>query len=460
MARPPVYQFPQAYVRFELIVDDVGQDDPKALIPLAGFPSEVSVVWNNYQEADTASVTVAFDDFPFEPRILVGGVVEVFLDDAEQIDPGHFPRMTGSQLKERCIFAGMIDKVEGVFDEAGRRSILECRDYTAFLLDASPEAGEIEFGNKTLYDILRGLLDARDSTKRIEIDDRDGVAASVRPSEYMVRGSEAGGEDDTSTFKVEEGDSVWDVMQRLWLAAGLIGYIDLDQLVIRRPTTLYKGEAPPAGSAMYLLGGNLLSATFSREMGRRTDIHVRVTSYNPDTGETLTAVSPKVSELRAEAGAPRVASAPVASGKKTKTSVVQVTPYVVNGITSPEHLQRVADELRESLIHHETEIRVSTKSLYDAQAKPVVSLKYGDPVVVGLSDTLDSILVKPAAEQIQDLLDRGWQQADAKKLADALSSLEVPPYLHEARIDFDAKSGVSIELTLRTRQEVRLEEQS
>lgn len=469
---PKLFQYPQAFVRLSVLLDDLGQDDPDEQILLPGPPVRLDVTKNHYGEADEAEITVAFDDFPFDPRIVRGGIVECFLADAGQIDEGYFSRLSPAELRKRCVFAGVLDLVHTQFDDEARTTRFTARDYTAYFLDAEPIAGEILFkkdGSKlSLLDVITDLKDQRDTTKQLEVDDVDGAAAKVYPADYMARASDDDDDDDdknTSGWKVREGEVVWELMLELALTAGLVIYVELDKIVIRQPTTLYKGQKTD-GTLVYTLGRDVSVQSFERNLGRQLDINVRVMSYDPDSGETLTATWPSVDELKQELiEAKKVNAKPVgdASKKKTVSGTIQVRPFVVRGVTDQDQLEEIAHQIHESLIHHEMEGTIKTDSLYDSNGVLCTEFRYGDPIVVALDPELDSLLVKSTEEQITTLLEAGYKRGDAEKIAEALDSLSVPFYVHQVRYEFsaqDEEGAFSLEVLVRSRQEVRAEDQS
>jgi hypothetical protein len=459
MANPPAFQFPQVHIRLSVLMDDVGQEKPKEQIDLPGPPISAGVENNPYNEADTAQVVFAFDDYPFDPRILLGGTLEIFVADVGEVKSGFFDNLSGQKLRDTCVYSGVIDESVSKIGSRGWFATIKSRDYTSIFMDVTVKAGEILFTNGgsklSLLDVIEAIVGDIPAAKQLEIDDRDEIADSIYPADYMARASEETDDEDedTSKFKLSHGTSAWEVMQELCINAGLIIYVELDKLVIRRPTSLFAGEEPKDGSILYLIGGNVSEVTYRREFGRRGDVHVQVTSYDADEGETLIARSPKEDfELK------KLAASEV-GGRKSKTTTVQVVPYVVDGVTDQDHLQTIADELRETLIHHELEVEIETRSLYDALGKKVTAFKYGDSLKVGLSDTIIGIAVKTDEEQIQALLDRGWKRADAEKVTSALEKLRNPFYVHERRLAWDRETGLDVTIVARSRQEVKIEDQ-
>lgn len=456
MPRKPLY--PTAWVNLYLMLEDFGQENPDELIELSGPPLAFDVEVNAFVEADTAKVTADFEGFPFDPRVLRGGTVEIFFAEAEKLVSAQdfWLAKTPEELRSYALFAGVVDVPKTIFDDEHRRFELKCRDYTAYFLDAEIEGDAITYveGDRklSLEDLLRKLVAQRETTAQLTVEIRDGIAP-IYPADFKRRGTDP----KTGARRKRHGERVWDVVQELVLEAGLIAYVELDKLVVREPLTLFAGETSDR-LLRWTIGDDVLQIETSRDLGRQHGINVQVTSYDPDDKVTRVAYSPKDA---ADEPKEEIDAAPVGDGKRRtrkKTTRTTVRPFAVRGITDQEQLQKVADSIREQLRHHELRVEWTGASPFDSQGKPVQRVAYGDPVEFAVAEQLQSILAKSPEEQVRRLLAANYERDQAQKLGTALENLGVPLYVHKARHRFGTRQGqgYTIEIEARSRKSVDL----
>jgi hypothetical protein len=452
---PTTVHYPTAWVNLYLLLEDLQQPGAGELVTLSGTPLELRVEKNSPQEADTIEVTVDLEDFPFDPRVLRAATIEAFVADAGSSDANFWRVKKPDEMRPYAVFAGVVDEPESTFDDEHRTFRLKGRDYTAYFLDAEMEPGDISYireGKKLSFaQVLRELLDQREATQAIEIDDRDGLAAKLFPADYKVRS----GEGKKGARQSRDGETIWDVVQELALEAGVIVYVELDKVVVREPATIFGSEIDEERLLTWTLGGDVLSLVQTRSLGRQHGINVLVTSYDPDAKKTLRALSPEDAgqEEKEEIAVSGVADAGRAVKSKKRA---QVRPFVVRGIREQSQLQRIADQIREQLRHHELEGVLTTVAMVDSRGKPATDFTYGDPVILQLSDTVQGIGFKPVEAQIQDLVAKGYPQQAAQGLALALDRFKVPFYLHRASYRFSTSSGFELEVEFRSRKQVEL----
>jgi hypothetical protein len=445
--------YPTAWVNLYLLLEDFGQPGAGELITLSGTPLDLRVEKNSFQEADTAEITLDLEDFPFDPRVLRAATVEVFLADAGGIDT-HFWRVKNPlEMRPFAVFAGVLDEPTSKFDDDHRRFTLRCRDYTAYFLDAEMEPGELSFkreGRKLSFvELLRDLLDQRETTRALAIEDRDGIGAKIFPADYKVRE----GEGKKGARRTREGETIWDVVQQVALEAGVIVYVELDRVVVREPATIYGDEIDTERLITWTLGRDVMKLEQSRRLGRQHGINVLVTSYDPDAKKTLRALAPK------DAGQEEKKEIAVSGlgdmGRAVRSSArAHVRPFVVSGIREQSQLQRIADQLHEQLRHHALEGTLDTDAMADGNGRPVQAFAYGDPFVIELSDSAQGFGFEPTEKQIRDLVAKGYPEKDAKSLALSLDRLRVPYYLHRATYTFSSENGFDLSLELRSRKQV------
>lgn len=450
--------FPTAWVNVYLLLEDFGQASADELIELSGPPLDFEVEVNAFVEADAAKVTLDLENFPFDPRILRGGTVEVFFADAEKpVQPQDFwLAKNPDELRQLALFAGVIDVPKSIFDNEHRRIELKCRDYTAYFLDAEVEGDAITYieGNRklSLQEILERLVAQRETTAALQIEFRDEIP-DIYPADYKRRGQDP----KLGARRKRHGERVWDVVQELVLEAGLVAYVELDRLVVRQPSTVFSPETDEARLLRWTIGGDVLKIEVTRDLGRQHGINVQVTSFDPDEKKTLVAYSPReaADEPKEEVDASRVGDGKRKTRKTTRTTF---RPFAVRGIVNQEQLQRIADQIREQLRHHELRVEWETASVVESQGKPLQRIGYGDPVEFAIVEHLHSVLAKTPEEQVRRLIGASYQEGDAEKIALALEHLGVPLYLHRARHRFSTRQGqgYTLELEARSRKTVDL----
>jgi len=464
--------YPTAWINLYLLLDDFGQPEPDRLITLSGTPIELHVEKNAYTEADTVEVVLDLEDFPFDPRIIRGATVEAFAADAEQVDDAatFWRGKSMDELRQLALFAGVIDEDEATFDEKHRHIRLKGRDYTAFMLDAEmpvPTLAWVKDGKRLSFrELIRVILDKRKTTENLVVEVR-GDLPEICPAEYKRRAdkqttSGKATTDKTSKRKTRDGETIWDVIQEIALEAGLIVYVDLDTVVIREPATIFGTKLDERRLVTYTLGSDVASLVKTRMLGRQSDIGVLVTSFS--NGVSRFARSFEGSKAAASGVRKEVAASGLgaSAGNRIvdteKSDATHLRRFVVRGIEDQTQLQRIADQLSQLIRHHEMEGTLETAELVDSSGRGVQRIGYGDPLVLELSDAVQSIGFKPLEQQIQDLASKGYTKPQASKIALSIERLQVPFYVHKVSYDFSTRDaeGFKCSIDIRSRKQVDL----
>jgi hypothetical protein len=456
----PTVLYPTALVVVHLL-PELGQETPD-MITFATVPRRLKVEKNDIQSADTIEFELDLEDFPLDPRIIRAVTVEAFIADAGGTGPfWESLRTDVATLRKYAIFAGIIDEVTSQID-SDRVVTMKGRDYSAYLLDAELESKELVYGSKTLVQIIRDLLDQRETTKAIQIETRgDGIERLV-PRTYMIRGDapkirsvKTLKERDTLHRKKQEGNTAWEVIQEMALLGGVVAYIELDTLVLADPATLNVDDPSSARETHFTLGREIDSYSPCRRMGRRTGVRVIVSSWDVEAGKTRRAGSPKgILEGKLgvlDAGQDQISAAPLGSAGKAIRVNAHARPYVVRGIRDQNQLQAIADCIRVQLEHHEMDVSVDVMRLSDSNGKPLQDLRYGDPVAIDIDANFPSSLASPIEDQIARLLSLGYPVADAEALTKAVNQLHVPYWLNGATYSFTEEEDDSLRVTLSLR---------
>ena len=444
----PTVLYPTAFVAFELMPDlgEIGSETTSARISCV--PRALKVERNDHQTADTAEITLDFESFPFDPRIIRGGTVEAFIADAGSAEGTFWEALKSdpATARSRCIFMGVIDEISNSLED-DRTVTIKCRDYTAYLLDTALEPGAIPYGTKTLAEIVRGILDQLPTTTNIAIEARGDRVALLKPSSYMIRGDNP----DTGARKIKEGETPWELIQELAVTGGIVAYVELDAVVLAEPATLQLDESPSERERHWALGRDVMSFQSSRQLGRRSGIVVQVSSWDPEDGITRRARAPR-KEVTIEAVVQVPATKLGDDGKKKPTErPPHIRPYVVRGVRDQGQLQQIADAIYEQLRHHSLEATITTHNFTDVAGKPITGLRYGDPVVLDVAPEFPSHLAEPPSVQVERLIALGYRVQDAQALTDAFAALRVPFWINRVTYDYDGEGDPAFTLTVEIR---------
>lgn len=455
--------YPQAWCLIHLLLDDLGQEPEPDLITIQGAPVSFRVEKNRWSEADTFELTFDSEDYPFDPGVIRGGTVEIYLADAGSVDPGFFTRgatvggLSVDEARERALIFGVVDDAESSFGEEGRMFTLKGRDYTAYFLDAEVEEGEIlyqEGGRKlTFVEMIRRLVASRKTTEEIEVV-TEGPVPPFQPADYK---------EDAEERRVGPGETAWELVQELALEAGFAVYVDRDQIVVRPPSDIYNHLEPHnlRRALRFELGTDVLEWKPTRELGRRHGVAVQVTSYFTAEDRPLQAFA-RDGELFDPKDPPPEADTKELTAKKgggnpskTKKSI-SVVRFAMRHVNSQTQLEVIARELSLELQHHEMVGTLTTHAMTDRTGRLVSDIRFGDPVFVDRSPGLQSALLRTTQDQVEELAKIGWERPDAEALREALARLDLPLYVDTATYTFDTRDGqgFSLELTLRRRRQV------
>ena len=449
--------YPTAWIQFDIALEDFGQPDPSRIITLSGEPASVRVERNAFNEADTAEVVLDFEDFPFDPRIVRGGIVQVFLADAGEVNQNFWPARTAEQLRDLIVFVGVIDRISSTFNDKHRQFRVEARDYTAYFLDAEigvTAHASFDFKRNgepmSLVEIIETVVQdpKRPQTHEIEVEVRDGIP-DIFPADYMKRG----GTEKVGSRLSRNGETIWGFFTELALYAGVIVYVELDKIVIRRPRTLFVDGVDSERLSTWTVGQNVMSLVKRRALGRQTGIKVIVTSYDPDTKKTRRAEQGEDVALATELVAPKVGNTSRTVEEPPARSVRLIT---VRGITSQPQLDEIAEQYFELLRHQEMEAVVKTHEMRDSTGRPVQQLCYGDPVTFQISDSAEGFGFIPIEAQVRHLIERGYSPETAEAVTVSLDRMRVPFYVHRVEYQYDSAQGFELELEMRSRRQVDL----
>lgn len=356
------------------------------------IPRSANVTRNGVRTADTASLELAFDDFPFDPRVVRALGVQIYLgtlspeefdagvrgvrrgdrgpgaDNAAQllsVIPDTFLDEQGNQ-RSNLRFSGFADEYRSSFSRDGAPVVnVEATDNTRLLIgqDAPPKLAISP--DKPIDEAVAGYLANFPQLLGMSVEFRPaGDAPTLK--KVLAKGTyrpdigppPAGG----SGSKL----SVWDYVTDACGSLGLLVRVEDTTIVIQRPRTLYattgatrpddpfQGRVLPGGRRLFartlVLGRNLLDCEFGRNFTRNVPQNVEVRCFSPKTAKTLIARYPQKGS--------RVSQPLPGNASEQKWLV-----HEVSGISDEPTLRAIAQGIYESQGRQELTANVTTRAL-------------------------------------------------------------------------------------------------
>lgn len=464
------YYYPQSVLTLRVRWEDFSNGE-KILndnYKLTVLAKDVTVQINDYTKADTFSATIDYKAFPFDPRCIRALGVTVHMENKRQTFVSNSNSADFNNLNlikpssENTIFTGFADEQSISFDDTSRTVSFEGRDFTSLLVDAPFSKKTIDLG-RPLDTILTELINELETTKNLKIDNRTGEdlpnIGSYAP-DYNPLGK------DRSAKKKE---NYWDVITELVQLAGLISYIELDELVITKPRNLYADTLP----TQLVYGKNLSSLEFKRKLGRQKGVNVNVRSANLQKKEVIQA---KIPEEATEEWAKALGIA--RSRQKiqkidTEGEIKEVdAPFMtfnVANIANVDQLIKIGEGIWEEIGRQQIEGSLATKEMCIEQLDPVskklteintLKFRNGTPIKVEISaDDLDRIagievpndiggIDRKATEAKRErfLRQRCYEPAVAKAFAKTLGKFDTRFYTKQVEFSMSQDNGFEMRI--------------
>lgn len=294
--------YPKALARLDVLTYDYGDESLRREFVLPVQPISVSVNINSYRHADTASVSVRFEDVPFDPRLIRSVRVRIIIKDLKTLTSISEESLSDD---EDILFIGFADQHSIVLDSADRTVTLECRDYTSLFIDTRYDDANLPDAtgkrtlkiskNQSIVKILEDIISNVPGAGAIKVDDRTGGLgaksfARAVPGYDLLNGKKSS---DGLVEYVNQNRTYWDVIVGVCEASGFICYIEKDVLVLTNPRVLFQGTHQTSDSAQFIYGHNISQLNFRRNLGRKKKFNIVVRSHNRRTGRTLNVSIPK-----------------------------------------------------------------------------------------------------------------------------------------------------------------------
>lgn len=463
------FYYPQAAVTLRVTWENPNDDDPRLedQYSLEVVPKSVTVSINTYKEADTFQMELDYKSFPFDPRLIRALGVTIHVRDMKSLYDAAGRRQQLIPNEDDVVFTGFADEETLEFNDATRTVRFEGRDFTSLFIDAPFPRGTVSM-EQPLDVVLADLVTQREATRRIRVVNRTGLATLPTIAKFYPEfgATKLGGR------KVSRrGESYWDAIQDLIGRAGLIGYIEIDKLVLAKPQNLYGGVSP----YQFIYGKNLTALTFRRKLSQQKGFNVRVRSIHAEAtsgeGRILQA------EIPAEATSawlekigltanPVTIKQPIAQGtnRDGTTPTEQVAPYLafnVPNVRDKAQLINIGEGIFEELGRQQIEGDLETREMVIRQTESrgsepvefdVRKIRTATPVKLELAqDELEQTRAlgtesDSVARRFAYLVDRGYPANVAVALASVLGKYPTNFYTKSVEYTMDRDSGFKMRL--------------
>ena len=262
------------------------------------FVQPVSCEWtaNSPREANTATVKVKFADLPIDPRSVMAVGVTLFAGTvaADDYRAGIEERESGGAGRRSFVkrersttrFMGTVDSFNSTFGDSGDSLSIECRDFTGMLIDTPVPTAVLKKlrVSQKLAGVVEDLLHSLPATANMPVmpdDDIDRTSLDKLVLREVLGGTRKGGEASKGAKLASTkgaGTTYWDLITDLCVKSGVIPMIDLDELRLVKPRTLYLSQARSAPRMIW--GGNLKELRFSRSFGKTTIQGVKIVALS------------------------------------------------------------------------------------------------------------------------------------------------------------------------------------
>ena len=437
--------YPKAVAQLDVVLYDYGDTSQKNEFHLIVTPVQASVNINAYNLADTFSLSVRFEDLPFDPRLIRSIRATIFILDLKTLR-----KFTQKDLKDnqdKILIVGFADNHTIRLENSERTVSFDGRDYTSLFIDTTFDNANLqdEEGKRTrkinlnrpVKSIIEDLISNTPGAESIEVDDRSGKGiqnfAQAVPDYNLVNGRQTS---DSQFVYVDQNQTYWDVIVSLCEAAALICYVELDKLVLNSPRILYQGQVQNKKTLQFIYGFNLMSLEFFRNLGRKRKFNLVLRSFNIRSGK------------RIEVSIPRDAEASWAKDMNIDKAIQMIKELDAQGVArsrpapafaflfkdkTKEQLIAIGQKVFEEYVRQQLEGSCETRDMVVNDSNGVefdiTKIKIGTPVQIEISseDVRNIMRTGPGGDKISDsqriqyLIRRGYPPRTATDLIKAVA---------------------------------------
>lgn len=254
------------------------------------MPSKASVNLRPHNQAGTAEITIHGSALPFDPRMIDGVFVTLYLGAVQSVDA------KVQDVSTNARFVGYADQIDDSFDSDGPAVELKMRDMSALFRDFKPipPLAAPQYSD-TLQQAIQRLMDAVPNTKNtdgspritlkktdaLNVDLSNAISARLR----------------TAKVQLPRDCTAWQAIEHICGLVSRLVAVDKTEVVVSLPAQSYGHDGP--SQADFIFGAetaNLISVNRSKKFIRNRK-GIRVTSWDLDTRAPIVADFPPDSQL-------------------------------------------------------------------------------------------------------------------------------------------------------------------
>jgi hypothetical protein len=436
-------QYPRAWCSLKTTVRNAAAEVQTSIVP-----HHASVSRRSHLQANSAELEIHGSALPFNPVLIEGVFVEVYLaavarvDDLVQDTPG----------SKR--FCGFVDAIHETRDDNGPRLKLEARDLSAIFRGFKPLPNDaVPLYRDTLTTAIQRILDATPGAYNPDGSPR--VTLRAVPNDGTLTGA-VHARAQGAAVQLPPDATAWGVIEHLCGLRSQLVRVELDEIVVYDPAQSYTGSSPSV--AHFVFGSetaNLMRLERERKFARNTK-GVLVTSYDPISRRVLEAKFPADGDVLPDKR-PRASVGGTVLHSVGRRRAAPLPPdrelfAAPNGIATQAELDRYAKQLYVQRSLHELEGKLTCPDWATGgeNHNDVLAIQNGDRVDVQVTPDLAAELAHTDSEAVAvDLLRRRLLvNEEAARALVAASRQHTPTqyYVRTNTIEYDAQGVSSVQL--------------
>lgn len=367
---------------------------------------------NDFNHADTCSLTVDWNDTALDPRMLDDAVLRLYIGEAD--DYGRFQPSAAN-----CRFIGHLRNPERSNDSDGPSLLtLDAIDYTGLFLLAKP------FGSSGIPEYSLNLEQAwRKICSQVPGADilADRLLLIGLETPPLLSTAVASRFANLGKVPTHPKTDAWAVWQQCVGMLGLISWIDKDYCIVSTATNYYTEQNPPR----LIWGKNIRKLSEGRQT-IQAGSGIGVTSFDPIAGKTIEALWPPE-------GDSRVQKKRIKATKKSQTAAAERDNekreyFEYWGVTDPDVLLKIAERIYEERSRQEFAGEATTHEMRVGRADgsnfDLLLLKAGDSIRVEFDEGGRHFLstLPNDGARVRYLTNRGYDPSIALLLARNIST--------------------------------------
>lgn len=450
--------YPQVGCSIRVLWEDFGSKTLPQLqqaYTIEAIPKSGKVSLNAYSQADTFEVEFDYNCFPFDPRCIKSAFLSVHVENMKSLVNGVRPVQITLKApatygdKHNTLLVGYADEESIMLNDSARTVTFKGRDYTSIFIDAKWPGKLIEKSSGLLDVILQKIIKQLPAAGDITLDNRTGIATLPNITKLSADLKKLANKGNTRAK-----ETYWDVIQRVIGEAALIGFIEIDKLVLTNPRTLYN----PDKAVQFIYGKNIQSLELNRKIGRTKNVNVVVQGITDTKEKKVDRVRiPKDAKTLPERGSDIFLDKVAPQGGVTPAP--QLAPDLVFSVTGVKSHDWLIDKGEQIYLEHGRQQLEGSLTTYDLESVTgldarsfscfdLTKLRVGTPLLIVVDpDDLQFISqTSNIPRRTAYLVKKGYSTSVATSIATCLDKLSSTFYTKEVNFSFDAEGGFKIDV--------------